>query len=68
MEKKTIQETTVIKYSMKTTLATIMTDPGQVPLEIEEKAKELGLEICGPQIWQYHGVDGKPDTKFDLDI
>ncbi len=68
MEKKNIKEINVLMYSMTTTLATIMTDPGQVPYEIVAKAQELGLEIAGPQIWQYVGVDGKPDTEFKLDI
>ena len=55
-------------YSMTTTLATIMKDPGEVPMEIVAKAEELGVGIAGPQIWQYSGVDGKPDTPFKLDI
>ena len=68
MEKKNIEKTTVLKYTMTTTLATIATDPGEVPNEIVAKAQELGLEILGPQIWQYNGVDGQPNSEFKLDI
>lgn len=68
MEKKTIQKTTVLKYSLTTTLANIMTDPGEIPNEIMNKAMEPGLQVAGPQIWQYRGVDGKPDTPFQLEI
>jgi effector-binding domain-containing protein len=68
MEKKTIEKTTVLMYSLNTTLAAIKTDPGEIPNEIVTKATELGLEITGPQIWQYSGADGKPETVFKLDI
>jgi effector-binding domain-containing protein len=68
MEKKTIEKQTVLMYTMTSTLATLMTDPGNVPMEIMEKASELGLEVLGPQLWQYTGVDGKPDTEFKLEI
>lgn len=68
MEKKTIEKQTVLMYSMTTTLANIMTDPGEIPMEIMTKAQELGLEVAGPQTWQYVGADGKPETKFQLDI
>ncbi len=68
MEKKNIEKTTVLKYTLTTTLATLTTDPGEVPMEIGTKAQELGLEVLGPQIWQYTGVDGNPNTKFKLEI
>jgi effector-binding domain-containing protein len=68
MEKKKVEKTNVISYSISTTLKTIANDCGQIGIDIEEKAKELGLEIAGPQIWSYRGVDGKPDTRFSLDI
>lgn len=68
MEKKNIGSTSVLMYSLETSLATLMVDHGEIPREIVNKAIELGLEIAGPQIWQYFGVDGKPETRFKLDI
>lgn len=68
MEKKKVEKTTVLMYTMKSTLATISTDAGEIPNELMTKAAELGLEITGPQIWQYRGVDGNPNATFDLDI
>ena len=68
MEKKKVEKTNVLSYSLSTTLKTIADDCGQVSMDIEQKAKELGLEITGPQIWGYRGVDGNPDTRFNLDI
>lgn len=68
MERKKVEKTNVLMYSLTSTLKTIANDCGQVSMDIEAKAKELGLEITGSQIWSYHGVDGNPDTRFKLDI
>lgn len=68
MEKKKVEKTTVLMYSLKSTLATIATDAGNIPNELMIKAQALGLEIAGPQIWQYRNVDGNPTSTFDLDI
>jgi len=68
MEKKTIQKTTVLCYTLKSSLRTMMNDTGTLPNELMEKAVELKLEITGPQIWVYDGSDGNPNTKFELTI
>lgn len=68
MEKKKVEKTPVLMYTMKATLATIAEAPGAIPDELVTKANELGLEIAGPQIWQYRNVDGNPNSQFDLDI
>lgn len=68
MEKKKVEKITVLMYSMKSTLATIATDPGNVPMEIMQKAEELGLVVTGPQIWQYRNVDGNPNSTIDIDV
>ncbi len=68
MEKKKIEAQTVLAFSLKATLKTITTAPGNAPEEIIQKAETLGLKITGPQIWQYRNCDGKPETIFDLDI
>jgi len=68
MEKKNVGKITVLKYTLKTSIAAMTTDVGNTANEMVAKATELGLEVTGPQIWQYDGCDGKPDTKFTLDI
>lgn len=68
MEKKSVGKTTVLMYSLKSSLATITQDVGDIPNEMMAVATKLGLEITGPQIWQYTGSDGQPATKFTLDI
>jgi effector-binding domain-containing protein len=68
MEKKKVEKITVIGYSLTTTLNTIADDTSPYSMAIMEKAEELGLEISGPQIWCYKGIDGKPDTRFSLNI
>lgn len=68
MEKKTVQKTTVLCISLNTTLKTMMTDTGNRPNELVEKALELQLGIDGPQIWVYDGADGKLNTPFELTI
>jgi len=68
MEKKTVQKTTVICITLKSSLKTLMTDTGNLPNELAEKVAELGLEVAGPQIWVYEGSDGNPNTTFELTI
>lgn len=68
MERKKIEKIDVLKCSFQSSLKTLMTDTGNWPTEIVEKANELGLEITGPMIWRYEGSDGKPDTMFKLEI
>ncbi|MBN1769517.1 MAG: GyrI-like domain-containing protein [Prolixibacteraceae bacterium] len=68
MEKKTLQPVNVLTYALSSTLKTIVADSGNIPNELMAKASELGLEVTGPQIWDYYGADGRPDTKFKLKI
>ena len=68
MEKKKVEKIPVLMFSMRSTLATIATDPGNIPMEIMQKAEALNLVVTGPQIWQYRNVDGNPNTTIDVDI
>jgi len=68
MEKKTVQKTTTLCISLETSLKDMMTETGNLPNELMEKATELKLEIVGPQIWVYEGSDGNPNTKIELTI
>jgi len=68
MEKKSVGKTTVLMYSLKSSLASMTQDVGDITNEMMAVATKLGLEITGPQIWQYSGSDGQPNTKFTLEI
>ena len=68
MEKKVVQPMTVIKYSMETTMSTLIQDIGTIPRELEAKVTELGLEATGPHTWVYFCCDGSADKSFILDI
>lgn len=68
MEKKKVEKTTVLMYSLQSSLASMTQDVGDIPNELMAKAQQLGLEITGSQLWQYVGSDGQPNTKFKLDI
>jgi len=68
MEKKSVAKTTVLMYSLKTSLAKMTQDVGDITNELMAVATKSGLEITGPQIWQYTNSDGQPNTKFTLEI
>jgi effector-binding domain-containing protein len=68
MENKKVEKTTVLMCSLQSSLATMQKDVADLPNEMMAVATKLGLEIAGPQIWQYTGSDGQPNTKFKLDI
>lgn len=68
MERKNIQKMTALVYSLNTKLSSMKTDVGAIPGEIMAKARDLGLQVTEPQIWQYDGCDGNPETTFKLDI
>ena len=44
------------------------TNPGSIARELYRYVADLDLLVCGPQYWFYYGVDGKPDTRFTLEV
>ena len=68
MEKKNIASQVVLKHSVKTTLNGLMAVTGIVPEQLMQKAGEMELMPIAPQVWQYTGSDGQPETQFLLDI
>ena len=68
METKVIDAVKVIKFSTKATLKSLNQFTGVMPDKLMKKANELGVADGWPQIWQYSGSDGRPDTEFQLDI
>ncbi|GAB3904905.1 hypothetical protein GCM10028803_35000 [Larkinella knui] len=68
MQLKEAKPLTTLAFSTQTTLAGLTPFVRTVARQLYREAVRLDLEITGPICWQYTGVDGKPDTVFDLDI
>ncbi len=68
MEIKNIASQVVLKHSVQTTLNGLMAVTGIVPEQLMQKARELDLTVTAPQVWQYTGSDGQPETQFLLEI
>jgi effector-binding domain-containing protein len=68
MEIKEIKPVYVFFRQIETTLKEISMYVGNMPALVAEEAVKKGYKIIGPQIWNYTGVDGNPDTKFKIDI
>jgi effector-binding domain-containing protein len=59
---------TVLFHSYQTTLGELGNFAGTAIKELYTYVVDLDLLVCGPQYWFYYGVDGKPDSKFTLEI
>jgi effector-binding domain-containing protein len=57
----------VLYSSHQVTLGELKNYTGKVR-ELYSYVADLDLLICGPQYWFYHGMDGKPETRFALDV
>ncbi|MFC5410071.1 GyrI-like domain-containing protein [Larkinella bovis] len=68
MQLKNAPSLTTLAFSTRTTLPELNAFVRTVARQLYREAARLDLEVTGPIIWQYEGVDGKPDTIFALDI
>ncbi|RAK02633.1 GyrI-like small molecule binding protein [Larkinella arboricola] len=68
MQLKKAPSLTTLAFSTRTTLPELNAFVRTVARQLYREAVRLDLEITGPIIWQYDGVDGKPETVFQLDI
>jgi effector-binding domain-containing protein len=59
---------TVLYSTRQATLKDLPAFSGTVIRELYRYVADLDLLVCGPQYWFYHGVDGRPDTRFTLEI
>lgn len=59
---------TVLYSTRETTLHDLPKFSGTVVKDLYQYVADLDLLVCGPQYWFYHGVDGKPQTKFTLEV
>ena len=68
MEIKTIKLATIVYFNTKTKLSELHQFVGTKPDELYRDTADHELEIIGPNHWLYFGMDGNPDTVFDLEI
>ena len=68
MQIKTQPSMTVLFSTHETSLRELLKYVGTAVKELYKQVVELDLLITGPQYWFYYGADGKPDTRFTLEI
>ncbi len=64
----TVKAKKVMKFTTNATLKDLDKYTGTKPSELYVEAQKCGYQTMEPQIWQYTGPDGKPDTVFKLEI
>lgn len=68
MQIKTHPSMTVLYSTHQTTISELPDFACKTVKELYPYIVDLDLLICGPQYWFYYGMDGKPDTRFTLEI
>jgi effector-binding domain-containing protein len=68
MEIKTHPAMTVLYSSHQTTIPQLNQFVGTIAKELYAEAAKNNILPSGPQYWVYHGMDGKDDTVFTLEI
>jgi effector-binding domain-containing protein len=66
VEKKKVSSQLYFGMKTKLTILEIMTFAEKNVHKLIEQAQKLDLEIIGPLEFIYDGIDGTPETKFDL--
>ena len=59
---------TVLYNTRQATLNDLPYLSGTVARDLYRYVADLDLLVCGPQYWFYYGVDGRPETKFTLEV
>lgn len=66
LEIKEVASMTIFCYETKTNIAGLFALAGHIDQELRQEADKLKLEITGPSLWIYDGMDGNPATTFKL--
>jgi effector-binding domain-containing protein len=65
---KNMGTVTVLSFKVQTSLKELGKYVRVKARELYVAAIEHNLEVTGPVYWIYQGMDGKPDTRFNLEI
>ena len=58
----------VLYSTHQATLGELKNYAGTTVRDLYKYVADLDLLICGPQYWFYYGMDGRPETRFTLEI
>jgi len=58
----------VLFSTYQTTLGELKNYAGTTVRDLYKYVADLDLLICGPQYWFYYGMDGRPETRFRLEV
>lgn len=59
---------TVLYTTHQVTLDGLPGLSGTAVRDLYRYVADLDLLVCGPQYWFYYGVDGRPETRFTLEV
>jgi effector-binding domain-containing protein len=59
---------TVLFNTRQATLKELPSFAGTAARELYRYVADLDLLVCGPQTWFYYGIDGRPDSRFTLEV
>lgn len=68
MEVRKINPITVLAFTANVTLKDLQQFVRVKARELYTEAVQSSLEIAGPVYWVYYGMDGNPQTEFQLEI
>lgn len=59
---------TVIGTALRTTLDSIVSDVGELPMQVAENILTAGIQPAGPMMFVYNGLSGDRQALFDLNV
>jgi effector-binding domain-containing protein len=68
MQNKTIEKMNALVFTTQTNMAGLQQYVRVKAHELHQLAAKNNLEVTGPVYWIYTGVDGNPETRFQLEI
>jgi len=68
MDIKKSEATLTVSTRLRATLDNITEQVGSTPERLYADLETQGVKPEGPMIFAYHGIDGQPQTEFDVDI
>lgn len=68
MDIKEISPLTIFYYETEATIPSLGNLAQEINPQLMQKVEELGLQIQGSLLYVYYGMDGKPETKFRVQM
>ncbi|MBX2824893.1 MAG: hypothetical protein KTR33_09210 [Gammaproteobacteria bacterium] len=68
MQVNTSSPVSVVSTCLTATLENVSQRVGDLPMQLYDDLEQQRLEPKGPMVFVYRGVDGNPNTEFELEI